>query len=497
MSRADAAVVGTGPNGLSAAVTLARAGLTVDLFESAGTVGGGLRTEPLFDSGIDHDICSAVHPMASASRFFREFDLAAHGVELLHPEIPYAHPLEAGRAGLVHRDLNATAERLGADGPRWHRLMAPLVERSRGLVDLMLSGQRSLPADLPVALSLAGRVLRHSSRFGAGSAFRTEEARSLLTGVAAHAVGKLPSPSATAVAMLLGHLAHSSGWSVPRGGSARIADALTADLLAHGCAIHTGHEVRGLAELAGYRLVLLDVGARGLLTIAGDALPRGYARSLAGFRYGPGAAKADFLVSDPIPWAGPEVGRAGTVHIGGDQRTMFRQETLTQRGVPTDEPFVLVVDPAVSDPGRARPGKRPVWAYAHVPNGDTRDPVRLVQRRIERYAPGFTDTIVAARGVSAAAYEKYNPNYVGGDIGSGAMNLYQAVARPVPRLDPYRTPLPGVYLCSAATPPGPGVHGMCGYLAARSALRREYGIRTAPDLSPSPTGNTPYTKETR
>lgn len=498
MSRADAAVVGTGPNGLSAAVTLVRAGLKVDLFEAADTVGGGLRTQPLFDSGIDHDICSAVHPMAPVSRFLREFDLPARGVELIRPEIPYAHPLDGGRAGIVHRDLGATTERLGHDGPRWHRLMAPLIEHSRGVVDLMLSGQRSLPADRTAALLLARRVLRHGTPLVGGSGFTTEEARSLLTGVAAHAVGKLPSPAASAVAMLLGHLAHSTGWCVPHGGSARIAEAMTADLVAHGCTTQTGHRVRDLTELAGYRVVLLDVGVRGLLALAADALPRRYARQLAAFRFGPGAAKADFLVSEPIPWTHQEVGLAGTVHLGGDQAEMFRQETLTQRGVPTDEPFVLVVDPAVTDPGRALPGKRPVWAYAHVPNGDTRDPVGLIRRRIERYAPGFTDTVLAARGIPAAAYERYNPNYTGGDIGSGAMGLYQAVARPVPRLDPYRTPLPGVYLCSAATPPGPGVHGMCGYLAARSALRREYGMRAAPLLSPA--GNTsyaPYEREIR
>ncbi|WP_406285082.1 phytoene desaturase family protein [Streptomyces sp. NBC_00209] len=494
MSHADAAVVGTGPNGLAAAVTLARAGMTVDLFEAADEAGGGLRTRPLFDSGVDHDICSAVHPLAPASRFFREFDLAARGVELLHPEFSYAHPLAGGRAGIVHRDLDVTAGRLGEDGARWHRLMAPLVKHSRGVVDLMLSGQRSRPADGRGALLLAGRVLRHGTRFADGSGFTGEEARALLTGVAAHAVGKLPSPTSAAVSMLLGHLAHGSGWCVPRGGSARIADAMAEDLLAHGCTLYTGHEVRRLDELKGYRVVLLDIGVRGLLRLAAEALPRSYSRQLAAFRYGPGAAKADFLVSDPIPWTNREVGRAGTVHLGGTQAEMFRQETLNHQGVPTDEPFVLVVDPAASDPGRARPGKRPVWAYAHVPHGDTRDPVDLVRRRIEQYAPGFSDTVLASCGISAAAFEQYNPNYVGGDIGSGAMNLYQAVARPAPRLDPYRTPVPGVYLCSAATPPGPGVHGMCGYLAARSALRRECGIRTAPVLSPMRTA--PYERKT-
>lgn len=487
MSHAEVAVVGTGPNGLAAAVTMARAGLTVDMYEAADTVGGGLRTQPLFDSEIGHDICSAVHPLAVASRFFREFDLTARGVELFQPEIPYAHPLDDGRAALAFRDLNTTCERLGADGPRWHRLMAPLVARSRGVVDLLLSGQRTLPPDIPAALRLVTRALAHGSRLTAATRFTTDEGRALITGVAAHAVGRLPSPGAAAVAMLLGHLAHSTGWGIPQGGSARIAAAMAAETTARGGRIHTGTEIRTLAELVGHRVVFLDISPRGFLSIAADALPGRYARQLARFRYGPGAAKADFLLSEPVPWRHPEIARAGTVHLGGDQSSMFRHEALTARSVPSDEPFVLVVDPAVADPSRIREGRRPLWAYAHVPNGDTRDPVDLVRRRIERYAPGFGDTVVAARGITAAAYEHYNPNYVGGDIGSGAMTLYQSLARPVPRIDPYRTPLPGVYLCSSSTPPGPGVHGMCGYLAARSALRHEYASDTAPDLAPDRT----------
>ncbi|GGN19694.1 phytoene desaturase family protein [Streptomyces fuscichromogenes] len=484
MSRGDVAVVGTGPNGLAAAVTMGRAGLTVDMYEAADTVGGGLRTQPLFDSEIGHDLCSAVHPLAAASRFFREFDLASRGVELLQPEIPYAHPFEDGRAALAFRDLDATCERLGADGPRWHRLMAPLMARSSHVVDLLLSGQRGVPPDMRAALLLLVRALAHGNRLTATARFTTDEGRALLTGVAAHAVGRLPSLGAAAVAMLLGHLAHVTGWGVPRGGSARIADAMAAEIAVNGGRIHTGVEIRSLTELRGHRVVLLDVSPRGFLSIAAESLPRSYARQLACFRYGPGAAKADFLLCEPVPWINPETARAGTVHLGGDQARLFRQETLTARGVPSDEPFVLVVDPASVDTSRIRGGKRPLWAYAHVPNGDTRDPVDLIRRSIERYAPGFGDTIVAAHGMPAAEYERYNPNYVGGDIGSGAMTLYQSLARPVPRFDPYRTPLPGVYMCSSSTPPGPGVHGMCGYLAARSVLRREYGYDGTPDLAP-------------
>ncbi|MFE7183690.1 phytoene desaturase family protein [Streptomyces erythrochromogenes] len=477
----DAAIVGTGPNGLAAAVTLARAGLSVSLFEKADTIGGGLRTAPLFDRDVQHDICSAVHPMAAASAFFRAFDLAARGVRLLQPDLPYAHPLPGGRAAAAWRSMARTAEHLGADGPRWTRLMGPLADRSRAIVDLLLSDQRSLPRDLTAPLLLLPRLLTHAT---SRSPFATEEAAALLAGVAAHAVGKLPSLASSAVAMLLAHTAHSTGWPLPEGGSARIADALAADITAHGGVFHTGHHVRDLAELGDVPLVLLDVSPKEFLAIGGHRLPARYQRALHRFRYGPGAAKADFLVSGPVPWTNPLVGRAGTVHLGGTRADIIRQENATVAGERIDDPFVLVVDPAVTDPSRAAGGKRPIWAYAHVPHGDTRDPTDLIRRRIEAYAPGFTDTIVDSRGLSAAQYELYNPNYVGGDIASGAMTLRQSLARPTVRRDPYSTPLNGVYLCSSSTPPGPSVHGMCGYLAARTALKHHHGL-DVPDLAPT------------
>ncbi|WP_405666981.1 phytoene desaturase family protein [Streptomyces sp. NBC_00055] len=482
MTGVDAAVVGTGPNGLAAAVTLARAGLKVELYERADDIGGGLRSKALFDEDVMHDMCAAVHPMAAASHFFREFDLGARGVELLNPDISYAHPLDGGRAALAHRDLSATCEQLGPDGERWRGLMQPLLDHSTGVVDFVLSAGRMLPRDPLAPLLLAGRVLRHSTSL---DGFRGEEAAALLTGVAAHAMGRLPSIASGAIAMLLGHLAHGSGWPLPRGGSARIAEAMAVDITAHGGLFHTGAPVADLRQLRHARTVFLDTSPKVFLALAASRLPARYARALGAFRYGPGAAKVDFLVSEPIPWRDPAVGRAGTVHIGGTHAEMVRQEGLTARGVPTGEPFVLLSDPAVTDPGRARPGRRPVWAYAHVPNGDTRDPIPLVRSRIERYAPGFGDTVIAQRAITAADYESYNPNYVGGDIGAGAITLTQSLLRPTPRLDPYRTPLPGVYLCSASTPPGPSVHGMSGYLAALSALRREFGVRTAPVLAPA------------
>ncbi|MFI1014670.1 phytoene desaturase family protein [Streptomyces sp. NPDC020965] len=473
MSDMDVAVVGSGPNGLAAAVTMARAGLRVAVYEAADTIGGGLRGAALFDSDVVHDICSAVHPMAVASPFFREFGLAER-VDMLRPAISYAHPLEGGRAALAWHDLDTTCAGLGPDGPRWRRLLEPLLARSAAMVELLLSDLRG-PTGLRAAPALLSRVLLHGTRLGPHS-FRGEEARALLAGAAAHMIGPLPSLPGAAVGLLLAQLAHGPGWPLPRGGSQRIADAMADDIRAHGGVLHTGRKITDLRQLDGVRAVLLDTSPTALPALAGDRLPSGYARRLGRYRYGPAVGKADFLVSEPIPWSAPDVGRAGTVHIGGTAAEVFRQETINARGESSDRPFVLVVDPAVADPGRARAGRRPVWAYAHLPHGSTRDPLPVIRAAIERYAPGFGDTVIAERGLSGAAYAEYNPNYVGGDIATGAISLRQSLFRPVAQWDPYRTPLPGVYLCSAATPPGPGVHGMCGLLAARSALRREFGL---------------------
>ncbi|WP_236796518.1 NAD(P)/FAD-dependent oxidoreductase [Amycolatopsis sp. GM8] len=470
----DVVVVGSGPNGLAAAVLLARAGLRVEVREGAAAPGGGMRSKALFDSEIVHDICSAVHPLAVAGRFFREFDLPTRGVELRQPEIAYGHPLDGGRAGLAYRAFDRTCDALGVDGPRYRKLMRPLVEHSQSTVDALMSGQRSV--------SLA--ALRLPARLFTQRLFRTEEAAAMLAGVAAHAGGRLPSLPAAGISLLLGHLAHTTGWPVPRGGSQRIANALVDDLVAHGGLIHSGQMVTDLRELAGFRAVVLDVGPRNLLDLAGSLLPSGYRRRLERYRYGPAAAKVDFLVSEPIPWTNPELRKAGTVHVGGRRAAVYASENATVQGKLSNEPFVLLSEPMVADETRGLPGKRPVWAYCHVPNGDPVDPADLIRRQIERFAPGFTDTVLASRTVNALQQNEYNPNYVGGDISAGALDLWQVVGRPVLAWNPYRTPLRGVYLCSAATPPGPGVHGMGGYYAAKTLLRDEFGIRELPSLAP-------------
>jgi len=478
----DVVVVGSGPNGLAAAVTMARAGLSVTVLEAQPTVGGGARTLDLgLADGVVHDVCSAVHPMAWASPFFQAFGLERR-VDLLVPEASFAQPLPDGRAGLAWHDLDRTVADLGQDGPAWRSLVGELSRHSPDVVRAALFDKRTLPAGL-VPAGLPGAL-----RFGLGVLeqgtpawdvrFRGDVAPALLTGVAAHAISPLPSPAAAGTALLLAALAHvGQGWPIPRGGSGAIVRALVDDLVAHGGTVVTDHPVRSRRDLPPAACYLFDTTPRGLVDVLGDELPARRRAALERYRHGNGAAKVDFVLNGPVPWEHPDVGRAGTVHVGGTRAEMARAEADVDAGRHADLPMVLASDPSVVDPGREHAGLRPLWTYAHVPAGSDVDVTEAITRHIERYAPGFRDVVVASRCVPASQMSHHNANWVGGDIATGAVGLRQMVARPTAALDPYAAGVDGVYLCSAATPPGPGVHGLGGWFAASRALRREFGIR--------------------
>ena len=484
---ADAIVVGSGPNGLAAAVTLAAAGLRVHVIEGAASPGGGCRTEELTLPGFRHDVCSAAHPLALASPFFRRFDPAARGVRFAHPEVVYAHPLDGGRAAVVTRSVTDTAARLGGDAAAYRRLMRPLADGGNAVADAVLSSMRRPPLPSEALAAYARLGLRSAA--SVARRFATEEARGLFAGVAAHAMLPLTESPTAGVGLLLGSLAHTVGWPVVAGGSARLTDAMAEAIVASGGQVETGRWVRSLADLPPAPATLLDVSPRAFLGLAGDRLPSRYRDALARFRYGPGICKVDFALSGPVPWRNEAVRQAGTVHLGGGFEEIAAGEAAVARGEHPESPYVLVVQAGVADPSRAPHGQHALWAYCHVPSGSTVDMTARIEAQIERFAPGFTDLVLARHTRTAAQEEAMNPNYVGGDIACGAQTVRQVLARPLVRWNPYRAPLRGVYLCSSATPPGPAVHGRCGELAALTALRDVFGVRSQPDLGtlrPSP-----------
>jgi phytoene dehydrogenase-like protein len=482
MSEVDAVVVGSGPNGLAAAVTLARAGLSVRVFEGAETIGGGARTMELTLPGFHHDVCSAVHPMALASGFFRSFRLQDR-VELRVPEVSYGHPLDGGRAGIAYRDIERTVESLGRDGAAWRSLMGPLAEHADAVARFAGSPIVRIPRN-PITVARFGLRALEQGLPTWNLRFRERVAPAMLTGVAAHSIRAMPSLATAGAGLSLGAYAHGRGWPIPVGGSQAIIDAMADDLRAHGGEIVTNAPIADIEEVHGAKAVLFDTSARALRDIAGDRLPDGYVRRLDRFRYGNAVAKVDFALSGPVPWTNEELRKAGTLHVGGNREEIAAAEAEVAAGRHSERPYVLVAQPSILDEGRAPDGGHVLWAYTHVPSGSSIDQTELITRQIERFAPGFRDLVLASSSKTAVDMEDDNPNYVAGDIAAGEASMRQLIARPVFSFDPWRTPARGVYLASSSTPPGPGVHGLAGWYAARSALRHEFGITSMPSLAP-------------
>ena len=469
MKNRDAVVIGAGPNGLAAAIELARAGRSVLVREAAEEIGGGLRSGELTLPGFVHDLCSAIHPMAAASPFFRTVPLEEHGLEWVEPPMPLAHPLDGAEVAVLLRSVEETADRLGADARAYRRTFEPLVEAWPQLEGSLLGPLVRFPHH-PVALAQFGlRAIWPAKRF-ASRTFEAEPARALFAGLAAHSILPLEKIASASFGLVLGLTGHAVGWPLPRGGSQSIANALASYLRSLGGEIVTGAPVESLDELSDARTVLCDVTPRQFLRLAGERLDGRYRRALERFRYGPGVFKLDWALSGPIPWAAPECAGAGTIHLGGTLDEIAASERAPENGETSDRPFVLLAQPTMFDPSRAPEGRHTAWAYCHVPNGSTVDMTEAIERQVERFAPGFGELVLARNAMAPADLERRNANLVGGDIAGGANDLRQLIARPALRPVPYSTPLDGVYLCSASTPPGGGVHGMCGYLAARAAL---------------------------
>jgi phytoene dehydrogenase-like protein len=472
----DAVVVGSGPNGLAAALTLAEAGLSVEVYEGADTPGGGCRTAELTLPGFTHDICSTVHALLAASPFFERTALA--GVKLRHARVALAHPLDGGRAGALVRSVEDTADSLGADRERYRRVLGPLVDRARDIVPAVLGPLLVVPRH-PLSLAQFGvRGLLPAAALG--RLFRTEEARALIAGLGAHSIQPLNAPGTAGIALLLNILAHTVGWPVVEGGSARIIDAMLARLTAAGGTLQTGRPITDLDELPRARVTLLDVTPRQLIQIAGQRLSPREQRALERFHYGPGICKVDWALDGPVPWAAQACRETATIHLGGTLEEVALSESEVGAGRHPERPYCIAVQAGLVDPNRAPAGQQTFYAYCHVPAGSTVDMTDRIEAQVERFAPGFRELILARVTQTALETERYDPNYVGGDINSGAATLRQSIFRPSPSLHPYRTPLAGVYLCSSSTPPGGGVHGMCGEHAARAALGdlADAGLRT-------------------
>ena len=466
----DALVVGAGPNGLSAGIAIAQTGRTVLVVEGRDTVGGGARSAALTLPGFLHDVCSAVHPLAAGSPFLSRLPLSDHGLDWVQPPAPLAHPLDDGTAVMMERSIEETADGLGRDAASYRGLFGPLVRDWDKLATDLL-GPLRVPRHPMVTARFGLKGLR-SALSVAKARFKGERARALFAGLAAHSVLPLERPPSAAVGLVLGASGHAVGWPLPYGGAQRISEALASHLTSLGGRIETGLRVERLEDIPAATVILLDITPRQVVSIAGGRIPNRFRRRLDAYRYGPGAFKMDWALSGPVPWKAPECARAGTVHLGGTMDEVAQAEREVWSGRHPERPFVLFSQPSLFDPSRAPGGQHTAWAYCHVPNGSDFDMTDKIEAQVERFAPGFRERILKRSARPPAALEEYNPNYVGGDINGGVQDLGQLFSRPARMLSPYAIPSTNLFICSSSTPPGGGVHGMCGYFAARAALRR-------------------------
>jgi phytoene dehydrogenase-like protein len=466
----DAVIIGSGPNGLAAAIHLARQGLSVKIFEKEDTIGGGTRTRELTLPGYYHDICSAIHPLAKASPFLRSLPLESHGLEWIQPEIPVAHPLDNQPAGCLFRSLQKTITHLEQDGETYDKTVKPFLNSWDDLLPDILAPFSLLPKH-PLLMGRFGlQALRSAEGFA--KRFKTDKARALFAGLAAHGIMPFDKTATAAIGLVLGIAAHTVGWPYPKGGSHHITKAMKAYFESLGGQIETGVEITSLKELPASSTILFNTTPQQVLQIAGDTLSSNYSRKLADFEYGSGVFKLDLALNEPIPWKDDLCRKAGTVHVGGTYEEIAAAESATAVGSHPEHPFVLVAQQSLFDDSRAPSGNHTCWAYCHVPNGSTKDMSDSILTQIERFAPGFRDCIIGSHAMNTKAMQAYNPNYIGGDINGGKQDISQLFTRPAGLFDPYHIPDSKMFICSSSTPPGGGVHGMSGFHAAESVLKK-------------------------
>ncbi|MEX2585887.1 MAG: NAD(P)/FAD-dependent oxidoreductase [Balneolaceae bacterium] len=474
MAQQDAIIVGSGPNGLAAAIRLAQEGLSVTVLEAADEIGGGTRSTELMQPGCLHDVCSAIHPMAFTSPFLSSLPLKKHGLEWIQPDVPMAHPLDNEPAVLLHREIERMAEEIHSDAESWEQLMNPLTRNWAGLSRDLLAPLK-IPSHPWLMARFGLNALQPAERLSQRT-FTGHRAAALFAGLAGHSILPLEQAGTSAIGLVLGAAAHTVGWPLPKGGSRQIAHSMASLLEEFDGRIRTGTRITSVHELPAAKAVLFDLTPAQLIDILGDTMTIPYRRKLEKFRYGSGVFKVDYLLSEPVPWQDPRCLQAGTVHLGGRLEEITDAERTVARGRHAERPYVLVAQQSLFDSGRTPDRRETLWAYCHVPSGSTRDMASAIEAQIERFAPGFREVIEDRHIMGPVQFQEYNPNYIGGDINGGRQDLWQQFARPASLFRPYATSTDGIYLCSASTPPGGGVHGMCGFHAAELALRKTFGL---------------------